>query len=465
MYFSRSFDGVLHEWRKDPFRKPLVVRGARQTGKSSAIRNLGAHFELFLELNLERHEDLSLVRSCSSATELLAAVAAKHNVQHFPPDTLLFLDEIQESSEAIQWLRFLHEDHREIAVVAAGSLLDVRLQERGFSFPVGRVTFRTLRPFTFLEFLRARQRDELARQLCAGPVRGAVHEMGMELLREYLFVGGMPEAVVRWVASRSEASVREAHTDLLQAFAEDFQRYRGRSDLRDLEAAFFSLRHHYGRRFKYEGFSPGRKSRPMKAALSKLEGALLVTLALPTSSFDPPFRVRPRSAPKLLPLDVGLALSALGLDSLQVRAQPLEQLLDGRVADMFVGQQLLASPCGGHEPLHFWVSESSKGRAEIDYLLAGGPSGSRAVEVKAGATGTLKSLHQFLWRSGQSLGVRLCSSRYSLEQHAVRMPSGSLTYRLLSLPLYLAERIRDTVRSLNAAPEEPRPDVDHLPSP
>ena len=142
MYLKRDIDRVLEDWSVSSARKPLILRGARQTGKTESIRHLSLGFELFLELNLERYEDLALVRASQSAEDLLAGLRARSNVASFPERTLLFLDEIQESPEAIQWLRFLREDHPDLAVIAAGSLLEVRLQERGFSFPVGRVTFK-----------------------------------------------------------------------------------------------------------------------------------------------------------------------------------------------------------------------------------------------------------------------------------------------------------------------------------
>ena len=410
MYFPRKIDSVLREWADEAERKPLVLRGARQTGKSSSVRELGRRFDLFLELNLERFEDLTLVRSCRSADELLLALAARYNVPRFPERTLLFLDEVQESPELISWLRFLREDHPGLFVVAAGSHLEMRLEDKDFSFPVGRVTFRTLHPLSFLEFLRAHGRDFLADRLEGDLLEGRgiaapLHEQALALLRDYLFVGGMPEAVVRWVNSQSPVEVRGVHSDLWQALAEDIQKYRGKNPISDLEAAFDSLKHHYGLRFRYENFAPGLKSERMQSALGKLEAALLIARVWPTRSLALPLAVKPRSAPKLLPLDVGLALYVLGTGFLDVRSEPLDRLLEGRLAEIFVGQQLLASRIGRPEPLFFWVTESSRGNAETDYLLpaSGHPV---PVEVKSGASGSLKSLHQFLARAGLGLGIR-----------------------------------------------------------
>lgn len=449
VYLPRHIDRVFTSWSESEDRKPLVLRGARQTGKSSSVRELGSRFDLFLELNLERHADLALVRSCRTPAELLAALAARHDVERFPDRTLIFLDEIQESPDAVRWLRFFREDHPELYVVAAGSLMEVRLQERGFSFPVGRVTFRVLRPFTFFEFLEGTGGTVLGRRLLESlderrPAPEALHRQALERFREYLFVGGMPEAVVRWRQDRNPAAVRAVHADLLQALAEDLQKYRGVRDVAYLEAAFENLRHHYGLRFKYERFAPGYRSQLMKSALGKLEAAYLVTRAWPTSSLRLPLKIRPRSAPKLLPLDVGLALASMGAGFETVRSAPLDQVFDGRAAEMAAGQLLVASRGPVPGDLYFWVSESARGNAEVDFLLeeSGEPL---PVEVKSGASGSLKSLHQLLWRADLETGVRLHPGPYADERHAVRMADGNLDYRLISVPLYLAEHVASRV--------------------
>lgn len=444
MYFERSIDQELLEWSRESFRKPLVLRGARQTGKTASLRRFGKRFDLYVELNLERFEDAALVRDCQSVDELLIALRARLGLVSFPKRTLLFFDEIQEDPKAIGWLRFLHEDHPDLYVVAAGSLLEVRLLDHGFSFPVGRVTFRRLRPFTYSEFLKAMGEGVLVNELRSALQRGVepprpLHQRAMDRLRDYLLVGGMPEAVVRWAKDASSVSVRTAQRDLLQALAEDVQKYGGsREGVAYLEAAFENLRHHYGLRFRYENFAPGYRSRNMKDALGKLEAAMLIQRIWPTSALQGPMAIRPRSAPKLQPLDVGLALSALNVDFERLRRQNVDTLFEGRVSEIFVGQQLLAGHGNSPGELFFWVAETSRNNAEIDFLLEG-KNGLVPIEVKAGASGTLKSLHQFLWRSGNDFGIRLYSGPWRLDEQQVKMPEGQLHYRLLSLPLYLAE--------------------------
>jgi predicted AAA+ superfamily ATPase len=250
----------------------------------------------------------------------------------------------------------------------------------------------------------------------------------------------MPEAVSNWVTTGRPATVREIHADLLQALAEDFRKYRGVRDLNHLEAAFENLKYHVGSRFSYENFAPGHRSQPMKTALGRLEAALLIARVWPTSDLKLPLRPRPKSAPKLLPLDTGLSLSRMGPAIEDVRVLPFERFVDRRIAEMFVGQQLLAGRPGRHEPLHFWVSESSRGSAEVDYVLPG-VGVPVPLEVKSGAPGTLRSMHQFLWRAGLHTGIRLYPGELADQMLQVSISGQTLRYRLLSIPIYLAQAV------------------------
>lgn len=443
-YLSRPIDLSLKSWFQMPERKPLVLRGARQTGKTEAVRHLGKEADLLVELNLERFDDQRLVEACQRPSDLVQALRLRADVARFPPRTLIFLDEIQVSPKAVSFLRFFREDHPELAVIAAGSLLEVRLKEGDFSFPVGRVTFRYLRPFSFFEFLGSVDRASLA-QLLARAARGeakitpALHEETQSLLRDYLWVGGMPEAVARWAADRSASAVRQIQGDLRQAFAEDLHKYGGARA--SLDAAFEALPRHYGLRFSYEKFAPGGSSITMKRALAMLDSAMIVRLCWPTSDLTPPLQTRAKAAPKLLPLDIGLMLAETGVPLPVVRGAPLEGVLDGRVAETFVGLQILARRTRTNPPLHFWVSESA-GHAELDWLAVG-PDGLVPVEVKAGKQGTLRSLHQFLLRSGANTGTRLYGGGMADEDCAVVLDGKTLQYRLRSWPLYLAEMLED----------------------
>lgn len=449
MYIHRWLQAELAEWRADPRRKPLVLRGARQTGKSTLVREFGRGYAAYVELNLERRSAAILVEDSETLDDFLLAIRLRENLAAFPKSTLLFFDEIQVAPKLIGWLRFLHEDHPDLHVIAAGSHLDRRLRDRGFDFPVGRVTFRTLRPLSFREFLAAVGREVLATELTAiveegRPPADPVHAEALERYREYLLIGGMPEAVARWTERRDLVEVRGYHADLWQALLEDVPRYdASRSTMLVLER----LHHHYGQRFKYGTIVPGERTDTMRRAIDSLEASMLVSRVRPTSSVVSPFVERPRIASKLVPLDVGLALYTMSAGLEELTALPIEDLVDGRRAEMAVGQMLLAGRTRAPDPLFYWVREDRRATAEIDYLLPCGDGTVLPVEVKAGPTGRLRSLHYFMSESGCTTAIRVHAGAFLDQQLTVRLDDGDLRYRLISLPAYLAGWIRDGTTS------------------
>lgn len=444
MYLPRSIDSELEAWYASEHRKPLVLRGARQVGKSTSVRAFGRSKPLYIEVNLERFSDARLVADSRTPDEFLLALQLRNNIESFPKGTVLFLDEVQDAAKVVSWLRWFYEERSDLAVVAAGSLMDVRMRAQGFSFPVGRVTFAYLHPLSFVEFLSAIGQDLRRRFLqdaaaSLRPIPESIHGELLELLKTYILVGGMPEAVVQHLGDGGLAGARRVHLDLLQAFSEDVQKYPGNQAA--VEQALRNLKNHYGLRFKYERFSAQGNSRTMRDALDILEGAMLVHRALPTSSLRPPLDEKSRSAAKLLPLDIGLALSDFGLSPTEVQSVPLEDLLGGRFAECYVGQQLKAGLRAG-DPLYFWVRESSNASAELDFLLPRYPT-AVPIEVKSGKSGTLKSLHQFLKRSEGRVGLRLSSGNLLDQEQEVMMEGEPFKYRLVSLPLYLAPYLQE----------------------
>lgn len=446
-YVQRLIDADLALWASSEDRKPLVLRGARQTGKTAAVRELGRSFDRFVELNLDRLADRRLVEDSRTPADLLTALQVRDNIAEYPARTLLFLDEIQESPKAVGWLRALYEEHPTLAVVAAGSLLEVRAAAGGFSFPVGRVTFRYLHPLSFFEFLGALGRDVLLEHLrqaalVARPLPPPVHEQALELLRDYVWVGGMPEAVTTWASSNSPVRVRELQADLVQAFSEDIPKYEAGPNRGVVDAVFAHLPHHYGLRFKYESFAPGYRSALMKSGLAVLEGAMLVRRALPTSDVQSPLHERPNAAPKLLPLDVGLAGAGMAIPLSALRGGSLDQLLDGRMAEMLAGQLLISRQRRAAPPLYFWTAGKRGSEAEVDFLVPCS-EGLLPIEVKAGAQGTLRALHQLIGRSTIREAVRLWSGPLLVDHPVIRVDGVEITYTLRSLPLYLAETAVD----------------------
>ena len=232
-YFKRHIDAYLEEWKDSPNRKPLLVRGARQVGKSSAIRHLGEHFKYFVEINLERQKNIKpLFGENLDVRKLCSQLSAIYNTPIIPGETLLFIDEIQESQRAISSLRYFYEDYPELHVTAAGSLLEFTLNELP-SFGVGRIRSMYMYPFSFDEFLEAQglglQTDYKQNEAdCEHPLPAPLHQEMISQLRSYYLVGGMPEAVRIWVETTDYNECFVVHNDILDTYQDDFKKYKTR---------------------------------------------------------------------------------------------------------------------------------------------------------------------------------------------------------------------------------------------
>lgn len=231
-YYRRIIDQKLLEWKDSPRRKPLLIRGARQVGKSSAVRQFGKCFKYFVEINLERKpsirqlftKDIDVKRTCEG-------ISATLGIPILPGETLLFIDEIQVSQEAIMSLRYFKEDYPELHVIAAGSLLEFTLEELP-SFGVGRIRSLYMYPFSFDEFLLAQGKDLTLdykhKATSDSPVPEAVHNELVEQLKTFYLVGGMPAAVTEWIESKSYLECAHVHNDILDTYQDDFSKYKSR---------------------------------------------------------------------------------------------------------------------------------------------------------------------------------------------------------------------------------------------
>ena len=444
--FDRKIEKELREWKLRPGRKPLVLRGARQTGKTTLVRKLAAEFDGFVELNLEKDSIKRIFSEVRDIAGVIQSIETAANRRIIPGRTLLFIDEIQNSASAIKLLRFFHEEAPELHVVAAGSLLEVRMKAEGWSFPVGRVEFLYLYPASFDEFLRARGEDILLETLRGMRVGQAtappVHERLGELLFDYMIVGGMPEAVADFVAGGSFLDARRCHEALASSFKEDFEKYAGGAGVERLKAVWDRVPCEAGGRIKYARLAGEQAgSREVARAFDILHEAMLVERVFPTTRTEPPLVVKPKAAPKAQFLDVGLSSHALRLGREQLRDKLAASAFCGGLAEAFVGQELLAADARRRGPLFFWVREEKNASSELDFLISAGPR-LLPVEVKSGSQGSLKSLHQFLRQSRSELGIRIHPGPLRLDPVSVLLPDGSeLRYRLLSVPFYLVFRL------------------------
>ena len=446
--------GHLQAWAARRPHKPIVIRGARQVGKSTLVREFARAAGLRLvAVDFERNPELREAFTGRDPARILALLKLLTGKTATAGTHLLFLDEIQAAPEALAALRYFHEEIPELHVLAAGSLLEFALAETRFPMPVGRVEYMHLGPLHFEDFVIAMGEADLADFLRGFPLRGAwentlpdaLHRKCLDLLRRYWVVGGLPEAVASFASGGGLdfEPVARVLQSVVATYRDDFGKY-GRSRDR-IRMVFDRLPHLAARKFKYVEVSRDHRAADIGAALEHLCMARVASKVFRTAANGVPLAagVNERFF-KCLHVDVGLLCAALGLDLLDLERQGDPTLVNrGAVAEQFVGQHLLYSEAPYRTPaLHYWARETRNAAAEIDYVIA---AGSRVVpvEVKAGATGSLRSLHQFVREKSSGLALRFNADLPNLRPQSATLPDGATVhYDLLSLPLYLVGQAR-----------------------
>ena len=447
----------LERWFTQRPRKPLVVRGARQVGKSTLVREFARRLNLpLVAVDFERNPEVRDAFITREPAGILSTLGLLTGQTVIPGKHLLFFDEIQAAPEALAALRYFHEELPDLGVVAAGSLMEFALADAQFSMPVGRVEYLHLGPMTFEDFLDAAGHPELKahlRNLPLADLEGAfpdgVHGRYMDLLRQYWVVGGLPEAVSGYVQEQRESTggferVARIQHSVVATYRDDFSKYSHGTARDRLQITFDRLPGLVGRKFKYVQVSRDHRAAELADALRQLCMARIAYKVCHTAANGVPLAAEVNERRfKCLYLDVGLMCTALGLNLLDLGHQDLTLVNAGAVAEQFIGQHLLHSGPRFQTPsLHYWTREARNAAAEVDYLMA---LGGRIVpvEIKAGTSGSLKSLHQFLNEKGGGLALRFNAAPPSLLHDAKRLPTGELVrYRLLSLPLYLVGQAR-----------------------
>ena len=416
---KRFVEQRLAEWLNSGHRKPLVVRGARQVGKSTLIRQFAASQGLVLhEINLERHLDLESLFKTHNVKEILQELeylCGQGSIN--TPGSLLFLDEIQAVPIALATLRYFHEDFPELPVVAAGSLLEFALANHSFSMPVGRIEYLFMGPVSFEEFLEARDEDRLLsliRQYQLGDsFPRSAHAKLLELQREYLLVGGMPESVQRYLESSDLAESFQVQASVVETYRDDFSKYAGEADLKRIHKVFDSVPLTAGDKFKYANVDPQIPSRDIRKAVDLLAKAGIVTLVFHTDASGIPLRATQNERVfKSYFLDCGLMNRICGISRITLDEMTERKFInEGRLAEQFIAQHLLYQGRLDERPsLNYWLREGRTGNAEVDFVIQQG-SQILPVEVKAGKSGTLRSLQQFIYQKSVSLGIRFDLNR------------------------------------------------------
>lgn len=443
---KRQASDRLDAWLADPNRRPLVVRGARQVGKTWLVRDLAARSGRDLvELNFERDPGHRHHFRSNDPRETLGELSLALNRRISAERSLLFLDEIQAAGDILAKLRWFYEELPELPVVAAGSLLEFTLADHSFSMPVGRIAFRHVEPLSFPEYLEAHGESRLLEALSGWrpgvDLSPAAHGRATERLRRYAMVGGLPAVVAADVRGEEPGECRELQREILATYRADFAKYSGRMDRHLLDATLDSVAASIGRKFVYARVGEGVRGHQAKRALELLAAARLCHIVRSTAATGLPLAAEARGRSRKAVLgDVGLLHALLRTPAAQ-SFPDWDSLCDGlrgQVADQLGAQQLrfLDSGVGDGPELFYWHREGGR-PGEVDYLvqLQGRVV---PVELKAGAAGSLKSLHQFVFDRSLDLAVRCDTNLPSVMDLDLRTTLGDrVSYRLLSLPLYL----------------------------
>ena len=445
----------LIDWLKSDARKPLIVRGARQVGKTWLIRDL-AHSQQkqLIELNFEKRPDLESLFSSNDPKEIIFNIAAAIGVEIDPSKAILFLDEIQSAPHLLEKLRWFAEDMPQLPVVAAGSLLDFALAKHEFSMPVGRVSYLYLEPLSFEEFLDAVGMHELRVYLqnydWQLTIPSAIHLQLIKLIKEYLIVGGMPAIVATWKEKKVLNVVNQMHFDLLATYRDDFTKYSGRLAVDRLEDVINSVPRQLGKKFVYTEANSAINIAALKQALDLLCKARLCHRIIATSANGLPMGAEADERfIKTIMLDCGLCSASLGLTLHQLNdVSEISMINNGGMAEQLVGQ-LLRTILPPYIPpsLYYWQRKKRGAEAEIDYVIQH-ENQIIPLEVKAGTTGRLKSLHQYMKEKKKVIALRINSDIPRLGPVYVKDSTGvSIEYNLLSLPFYLLGQIHRLIKS------------------
>lgn len=449
-YYKRHIDSKLLEWKNSVRRKPLLIRGARQVGKSTAVRELGKTFKYFVEINLEKQPDLiQLFPANIDVKKTCEKLSGTLSVPIIPGETLLFIDEIQVSKEAIMSLRYFKEDYPELHVIAAGSLLEFTLEELP-SFGVGRIRSLYVYPFSFDEFLIAQGLDllvEYKKKATSGePLTVQAHKDLVDQLKSFYLVGGMPAAVTEWVETHSYIEVAHVHVDIIDTYQDDFSKYRKRVSPLLLRQVLKSVALQVGNKFVYALAAKDVHSSVVRDALHLLTLAGLITPVKHTDGTGVPLGSEQDDRyVKYLFFDLGVMQTMLGISSAEILlASEVDFVNKGGASEMFAGLEMQKySDCFQKVEMHYWQNTAKGSQAEVDYLCVRGGK-VLPMEVKASAQGAMQSLWVFMRKRNLHEAVRTSLENFGQLDYAD--PEDEFAVRHVNIvPLYALSNIQHTL--------------------
>lgn len=452
MIFNRKALKNLNSWKKKLEHKPLVIRGARQVGKTSLIKYFGENqYDHFININLERFDQKELFKNVKTVEEFEGAVEIFFK-SRVTKNHLIFIDEIQNTPNLIPLLRFFYEDKVDYDVVAAGSLLEAVLEESEISMPVGRVEYLYLYPLDFFEYLEAVNETELLNKLKSISSNEAINGEGIpeyldhlaiKKFNEFLLVGGMPEAVAEYAKNHRFSELQSVYSSLFQTYTDDVYKYAKENVAEFVKHVIKHAPQFAGQTFYYNAFGGSEYgSRDMIKAFSILENIMILNQVIGTGSRVLPITPSFKRAKKLLFLDVGLVNYQANNVSEILKDNSIYNRFKGRIAEQIVGQHIISQRLNQLTDLYYWAKKKEKGEAEVDFCL--GYNGQMiGIEAKSGTSGKLRSLFSFsdaLEKAGQEHKlVRVHTGHFKLE----KLGFSGKTYEVYSIPIYLLPRLFD----------------------
>ena len=411
-YFKRHIDEQLREWKEAPRRNPLLIRGARQVGKSTAVREFGKQFQYFVEINLEKQPDLKQVFSENiDVKKTCEKLSGTLSVPIVPGETLLFIDEIQVCKEAIMALRYFKEDYPELHVIAAGSLLEFVLEELP-SFGVGRIRSLYLYPFSFDEFLMAQGLELLVehkrKATSEEPLTDLAHKELVDQLRSFYLVGGMPAAVTEWIETHNYLEVSRVHHDIIDTYQDDFAKYKKRVSPVMMRQVLRSVALQAGKKFVYTTAANNVHSSVVRDVLYLLTLAGLIHPVKHSDGTGLPLGAEENDRyTKYLFFDLGVMQTLLDIPSADILlATDVDFVNKGAASEMFAGLEMIKyQDCFQKAEMYYWQNMTKNSSAEIDYLVAR-EGKVLPVEVKANTQGGMKSLWIFMRKRKLHEGIR-----------------------------------------------------------
>ncbi|WP_422350760.1 ATP-binding protein [Flagellimonas sp.] len=443
MTFKRTVTEQLGQWKGAEDRKPLILRGARQVGKTTLVEEFAKNYDHFIPLNLEKSSDREFFEDYEEVPTLVEALLLSRDISADQlSQTLLFIDEIQEFPRAIQQLRYFYEQLPDLHVIAAGSLLEFAMGHVE-SFPVGRVEYLYLYPLNFSEYLAAINHNAAQKLLLQTPISPLGHKILMGLFHRYAIIGGMPEVIKKDIGDGNLANLPKVYESIWATYKDDVEKYASNTtEQRVIRHIMDTAPLYLDQRIKFHNFGNSNyRSREVGEAMRNLDAAKIIQLIYPTTDLEPPIKPDLRKSPRMQFLDTGLVNHTLNIQGRLLAMEDMGNAFKGALIPHLVTQELISLNSLSNIKPNFWVREKAQASSEVDLVYSYGDR-IIPIEIKSGATGSLKSLHQFMDRAGHPYAIRMYSGEFRIEKAKT---NAGTSFLLMNLPYCLGTQLPNYV--------------------